>query len=430
MANIKQKFMTIRLQACLALLVAWLFFLFQYLLRTAPSVFEQELRHSFMLNAGQFGSISLVLYIAYVPLQIFCGLIVDWLGARKVIAISSCICLLGVLVAAMSTDLFSTVLIGYFIIGIGAACAFVSCAKIGAQYFSVRAFPVIIGLTMVVGMYGASLRKKLPYLLELSGSWQSALLLVAVFALPIACLAWWGIEDPKPKTSKQFCVKQQLANLKRDLWQVVGSSQTWLIGLYGALAYFLVPAFLDWWAGPFLEVKYHFSSSQAAALATTGSFGVAIGSMITAFLANRFKSYVRIMGISTFFTLLFFLFIVYIDNLSLFSLYVGFFLAGFATGGQSLAFSVARARYSRELSGAVVGIVNFVVMLGAAVVGLPLVSNLLNLFWTGEYKADGTPYYTLEVYQAAFVSFCVVFVLGVIITFFIKETYPKEELVD
>ena len=44
--------------------------------------------------------------------------------------------------------------------GAGSACAYLSCAKVGAEWFHPRRFAVIAGMTMMMGTLGGDFRRK------------------------------------------------------------------------------------------------------------------------------------------------------------------------------------------------------------------------------------------------------------------------------
>ena len=71
------------------------YYIYEYLLRIAPSVMEPSLRAHFGLSATGFGILSAFYYYAYVPLQVPVGVLLDRYGPRVLITIACGVCVVG-----------------------------------------------------------------------------------------------------------------------------------------------------------------------------------------------------------------------------------------------------------------------------------------------------------------------------------------------
>ncbi len=72
-----------------------IFYAYQFLLRISPSVMEPDLRSFFNISAAGFGSLIGLYYVAYTPMQLLVGPIVDLYGPRLVLTFATVICALG-----------------------------------------------------------------------------------------------------------------------------------------------------------------------------------------------------------------------------------------------------------------------------------------------------------------------------------------------
>ena len=77
--------------------MAAIFYLYEMVLRASTSVLAQDLSQSFGLSAEMLGLLSSAYYMAYTPLQLPCGVILDKMGARRLLSASCLICALGTL---------------------------------------------------------------------------------------------------------------------------------------------------------------------------------------------------------------------------------------------------------------------------------------------------------------------------------------------
>ena len=75
------------------------------ILRASPGVMSTELMQDFKVDSTSLGILSSFYYYSYFALQIPCGLIVDWLGTRRVITFSAILCVAGSFVFALSSSL-------------------------------------------------------------------------------------------------------------------------------------------------------------------------------------------------------------------------------------------------------------------------------------------------------------------------------------
>jgi len=75
------------------------------------------------------------------------------LGTRRIITTSAALCTLGAFMFAMGESLMWAQF-GRFLIGAGSACAFISCLKVVAEWFSPAKFAVMLGMTNMMGTLG------------------------------------------------------------------------------------------------------------------------------------------------------------------------------------------------------------------------------------------------------------------------------------
>ena len=81
--------------AVIGWIMASFFYFYEVILRVSPSVMTEQLMEYFQISATSLGWLSTSYYMSYFILQIPCGMIVDHYGPRRVITISSLICVAG-----------------------------------------------------------------------------------------------------------------------------------------------------------------------------------------------------------------------------------------------------------------------------------------------------------------------------------------------
>ncbi|MBP9753172.1 MAG: MFS transporter [Proteobacteria bacterium] len=416
----KSSFLNSKTSWCI-LACGWMFYLYEYLLRVSPSVMTEQLMSHFHIMAGSLGVLTSFYYLAYVPLQVPCGIIVDYAGPRVVVTISALFCVLGSIIFAYADQLWVAQM-GRLFIGAGSACAYMSCLKISSVWLDPSKFALIAGISQMMGTLGGILgNRPLAHLVNTSG-WQNAMLYAAVLGVVVAFIAWLVIKDrPDDVVHSKRNIQ---SHIMEDLVLIASSKQNILVGLYGCLTYLILSAFGELWGVPFLMELYDLNN-EVASMGTTAIFlGFAFGSLLSSFFADYFKSHVKVMKLSAILSLFGFVVAFWIHIP--FNVMLGvLFITGVFAGAQVLYFTVASINSPRHAAATTIGFTNAFVMV-SGLIFQPLLGKILDFFWDGSLKAEGIPNYSVVTYQYALSSVLLVAsFLAFVLMFFVKETYKK-----
>jgi sugar phosphate permease len=403
-------------QAWIALIMGGLFYGFQFLVRVSPDVMTDELMLSFTVDAAGLSFVLMWYYAAYSGMQIPLGVLMDQLGARRIIAAGAILC-------AVSTYFFSIATTPYlaaiarFMIGLGSACGYLGALKMGSQWFSREKMPMVVGVVMTMGTAGASIGQwPLEYLVEHVG-WQNSLHVVAVLGLLIGIAVLTLIGKNPPYHASQ--PKDQ--HILVDLIAIVKKPQAWYIAMFGMLMYLPLTLMGDLWGVSFLKSKYLIPESSATWPITSMFIGVALGSPVFAWLTHIMKSRKVPMVIGALATTTIYLLIIFGPQVSVELLCVMMFFSGFLFNGQTMVFTSICEIMPLHASGVAVGFVNMIVMLNGLIF-LPVVGKLLVFFWDGS-MANGIPAYAAADYQMALAIIPVCLGIALVLTKTIRETY-------
>lgn len=404
--------------------VAALFYLYEYVLRASTTVMTEQLMFDFGITSTALGVLSSMYYYAYTPLQIPCGMIVDWFGARLVITGSCILCVVGTLMFAESSSLI-TAQIGRFFIGAGSACAFLSTLKLVAEWFPQRYFAILSALTSKMGIMigGFIVAKPLAHFVETSG-WRTSMFWSAIIGIAVTALCWSIIRN-SPKDGGKAIAKAPSMGLMEGLMTLIKNKQVWYVSLYGAFLYIPISAFSELWAVPFLMQKYQIDTATAAGIGVMLVFGMGFGALALAFLSDYMKSRISVMKWSALGATLCFMTIIYMPNLPMWVMYIVMFAAGFCNGAQVLCFAVNQESTSPALSATTIGFTNTIVMM-SGVIFQPLLGMILDLAWEGTYVADGIRFYSTYTYQVAMITVPLCLLASFLLVYRMKETYPQK----
>lgn len=408
-------------------LIAWsiwfsaaFFYLYEFVLRASPGVITHELMSAFGVTSTSLGILTSVYYYAYTPLQIPCGLIVDRLGPRIVITISALLCVIGSYLFASSSTLFPAQ-VGRFLIGAGSACAFISCLKIGSEWFPPTRLALVAGITNMMGTLGGTFSGA-PFAWLANGyGWRQALYLCSAIGLVVMLTSWLFIKDKNPKHFEGRQHSKQIP-LQVALRQLLQNKQVWLIAGYACFSYLPISAFSELWAVPFLMKIYSIPNETAAQGNILLYIGTALGSLLAAWLSDFIESRKKVMMSFLLAAILLFYVIIFWNGLPLWLMFSLLFFVGIFSGAQVIGFACINEMYPTSMSGTASGLTNCIVMMGPIILQ-PLLGLVLDLVWDGRLTEAGIPMYTYQNYQASMVTILVCLFFGVILLTLSRETY-------
>ncbi len=398
-------------------------FFIEYFARVAPGVMVDHLMHDFQVHALALGSLSAFFYYAYVGMQIPVGLLFDRFSVRWLLTSMIALCALGCFLFSWSHTLFLASL-ARFMMGLGAAFAFVGALKIVSLWFPSHRFGLLAGLTQAVGMFGAALgQMPMAYLVGKVG-WRTTLQLIAGVMLVLAATIALLVRD----RTLQIVNSGLKATVGHTPWSglcvVLQNPQSWWNALFAGLLYAPTAALAELWGVKFFSQTYHLSNEVAAMAVGLIFIGWGIGGPLTGWLSDRLQRRRIILILSALFSLFFASLILFVPQLPLMLLFTSLFLYGVANTGVATAYAVASEINPLSVSGTSVAFANMVsIMVGAAF--QPLIGALLEKNWTGALSNEGVPIYSAADFHSALLIIIFSLVAALSVAFFIRETHGQ-----
>ena len=141
-----------------ALVAAWLitsvYYFYQYVMRSSPSVMMPQLTDAFGMSAVGLASLLGLFYYGYAPFSLVAGVAMDQLGPRKVVPLGAAMVGVGALLFASGDPTLAA--IGRFIQGAAGVFALIGAVYIATTYFPASRAATLIGVTQMFGMAGGS----------------------------------------------------------------------------------------------------------------------------------------------------------------------------------------------------------------------------------------------------------------------------------
>src|SRR6185295_14724438 len=169
-------------------------FLLAFIHRVAPGVIAKDLMQAFGATGTLVGLLSATYFYSYSGFMLPGGLLIDALGARRVVAAGSAVMGLGTLAMA-AAETSAMLFAGRFVIGAGATVTFIGAMKLGAAWFPPERFGTISALTATVGVLGSLIANAPLAMLVAWVGWRGAFWILGAATLAGAALCLAVVRD-------------------------------------------------------------------------------------------------------------------------------------------------------------------------------------------------------------------------------------------
>jgi MFS family permease len=351
--------------AWFAWIAASIFYLYEYAVRTAPSVMEHELAVEFSASAATMGVVSGAYYLIYAPLQLFAGLLFDKFGGKKVLVPASILVSIGCLCMIIPSSSLLYVTTGRILAGVGSSCAFIGVMYLAAVWFHENKLAFLSGLSTSLGICGALLgQAPLSVLIDKSG-WRMSLVLLAIIGLVTSIIVYLFIpQTPRWEKEKQIAKSDQspLAHFVAGLISVCRNKQTWVVGLVASCLYMPTVVFGDLWGVQYIRSALGLHKAEAAKVASMLYIGWLVGGPLVGLLSDLIGCKRRLLVLGCFLSTIFFSVVLICPIQSPFIIGLLLFLAGISSSPQVLCFVASLEANLPSAKGSAIAVVNMTIM--------------------------------------------------------------------
>lgn len=406
----------------LSMIVVALAFFFVQFHRNTPGVMRDELTAAFGMSSTSFGLFSSMYFYPYMLAQIPIGMLLDTLGVRKTIGVSSLVAAIGAFVFGTSS-VYPVACVGRVLIGIGVAAPVISTQKFLVSWVGSQKSATYYGAFSFMGKLGGMVAQLPLAWLVSQFDWRTVFFLCASVSVVIALLCFFVAKDSPEEALKgksQSAVKEKttFVSLLRAMGHVFSNRYIWLIMVVMFLHQGLYGLFSSTWAVPYLQDVFGLSTVEASSYTTCMLIGAMAFTVVAGMVSDRLHSRKFVIAfVSVVLTLVWFM-LAFCGELMMRThlLWVIMFLMG--AGGCSVQIMFA---YSREMNdpryvGISVSVVNMVGMLGSAV--FPTIFGAMLDGWSGQYSGAA-------LYRTAFIPCIILSVVSLVFTLLAKETGCK-----
>ncbi|MDD5058636.1 MAG: MFS transporter [Sideroxydans sp.] len=411
-----------------AFVIVGLAYVLSFFHRFAPAAISSDLQQTFHASAAALGGLAATYFYVYTVMQIPTGVLVDTLGARRVVAIGGVVGGIGSLLFGVA-DTLAVASVGRLLVGLGVSVMFISMLKLNASWFHDRHFATVTGITILIGNAG-SLLAAAPLAWALGFvSWRTVFVAVGLFSLLLAALSWWLVRNHPGEVDLpslreldgKAAHPPHQGHWYDGLLIVMKNRATWPglwvnMGIAGSLF-----AFGGLWAVPFLRDGYGMDRAAATNHTTLLLAGFAVGALFIGALSDRLGRRKPVMIAGALGYCLCWLPMAFGWSLDGVAGYALFLLMGLSAPSFTLSWSCAKEVNPPALSGMATSVVNVGAFLGTAIMQ-PLVGWAIDR----AHAASGNAPLGLSDYRAGIAIMLGFSLLGLVATLFIRETYCRQ----
>lgn len=198
--------------------IATLFYAFEIMLKASMGAVSDIFSNEFLLNNTQLASLSSAFYFTYIILQIPAGILIDKFGVRRMLLLAIFAAFAGTLLFSVGQS-YQTFLLARILMGVCGSLGFLCAITLAVQWFSIKSFALIAGLTNFIGYLGGALSGMPLTSLLTTISWQTVYYCFAIACVVIFLLALVFVKDnSQVKNNKN---KQKNISIKEIIASVI-----------------------------------------------------------------------------------------------------------------------------------------------------------------------------------------------------------------
>ena len=345
-------------------------FLLSQFYRAANAMISPQLLHDLAVDTKGLGLIAAAFFYAFALTQLPVGLLLDRVGAGRIMAALAMVGALGAVVFSTSQSLTGAVL-GRVLLGVGMASCLMGSLKLFTVWFEPQRFAMLSGCIFAIGTVGNMAATTPMALLMEHMTWRHAFQLIAGVNVLLGVLLYLVVRDapsPSGRVLTAACAPGRRLGSVDSLIMLAKRKEYWIISLCGLASYGIFAAIQTLWAGPYLMEVRGLSPVHAGNVILAMNAGLIVGAPTWGALSDRVfrtRKWLICVGLGAGAALMASLTFDFAASCA--SVMVIFFCLGLFRGSGLMMYTHIKELMPVEMAGTAMTSVNFFGMLGPAV---------------------------------------------------------------
>lgn len=420
-------------QAWINWLLATAYVVFVFTLQTGYAITNVSMSEDLGLSLTQVGFIGSIYTWAFALAQFTSGSIMDRLGSRWVIPMSSAVVTVGAFLFASATGPVQLT-IAQVLMAVGASFGFVGAGFVGGQWFAPLKYGFMFALVQFVASLSAILGQNTIGALIQSHPWSNIIYGMAYSGLALTVVMFLVMRDPQRADLSERAwsgVKNFCNDLFEALGQCMAIRDTWINAVIGGATFGTMLSLGVIW-GPRYLIAAGMEQGAAYSVSATMWLGLAVSAPLFAKWSEWQQSRKIPMFAGCLAQLIAIIVILARPEMSLNEAYFWFFIWGFMSGGSMLNFPIGADLVPVSLIGTSAAIVNAIqFIIGGIMMAVPgrvlSGTGLIARVQERVGQLEGPPTGTVGDYQWALAVIPITLFLACLLFLALSETYPKEQ---
>lgn len=351
----------------LVVLIASLFFFYEFIQMNMFDSISNNLMHAFHLDHEQLGDLSSFYFMANVIFLFVAGFLLDRCATRLVILVALAICILGTALLSIAHS-FEWAAAFRFLTGIGSAFCFLSVIRLASRWFPANRMALVTGIVVTIAMLGGFVSQAPMTMLVHAVHWRTALQIDAAFGVLFFVLIFIFVKDyPENQAAIHFTEQQliQETGYFQTLRMAFLRLQNWIAGMCVFLLNLPVGLLGGLWGISYLMHTHDISKIHASEISSMLFIGTLVGAPIVGFISDKILLRRPPLFVGALVSLCLVLAVMFLPQLSFYPLFALFFLIGFFTSAQIIGYPLVAENSKRMITAMSVSVVNISVQGGS-----------------------------------------------------------------
>lgn len=395
---------------------ASLFFFYEFIQGNMFASIADNIMRDFHIKATKMTYLSSVYYLANVIFLFVAGILLDKFSTKKIILAGMLSCVISTFILAYAHS-FALAMVCRFVMGIGSAFCFLGPVRLASRWFPPQRMAFVTGIIVTFAMLGGMVAQYPLTKLVLHYGWRQSVVIIGWLGLGMFVMMIRWVKDKEEPEMRQI-------NISAMAKAAYLNSQTLFAACYASLMNIGAAIFGAMMGSLYLMQRLNINKEEAAVVNSMLFLGAIFGGPLIGWWSDRMGRRVlpmKLIALACFATAL----MILLFPVSYQGMIVLFFLLGFFCAGQVLSYPLVAENSNPVMTATALSMIS-ILLQGGYIIYQNLYSALLG--WHGDVRIiEGVPHYSLGDFQSATIILPIGVLIGVVMTFLLKETYCRQK---